>query len=177
MQHPENPPFHASARLISPVILLPPLPDFDTDPDSPPSSGPRLQSQMYDAATNFPAPRKQNIACDACRSRKVRCHQIPGQDKVGCPQRSQTKNRPAHMSAVLALPSEKLSLHVSPRTALRLFAVPAPHWPMCAVPLGICVVCGHHRRLLSSNHSPNPSQIILFGNTMLCCPSTMGTGV
>ncbi|KIO24240.1 hypothetical protein M407DRAFT_26355 [Tulasnella calospora MUT 4182] len=90
MQHPENPPFHASARLISPVILLPPLPDVDTDPDSPPS-GPRLQSQMYDAATNFPAPRKQNIACDACRSRKVRCHQVPGQDKCS---HCQAKNYP-----------------------------------------------------------------------------------
>ncbi|KAF8521063.1 hypothetical protein JB92DRAFT_2892772 [Gautieria morchelliformis] len=30
------------------------------------------------------APRKQNIACDACRTRKVKCVIVPGQDKVGC---------------------------------------------------------------------------------------------
>ncbi|KAG9024323.1 hypothetical protein FRB95_011644 [Tulasnella sp. JGI-2019a] len=51
----------------------------------------RLQSQMFDAASNFPAPRRQNTACDACRSRKVKCNQVPGQDKC---QHCLSKNYP-----------------------------------------------------------------------------------
>ncbi|KAG8852103.1 hypothetical protein FRB96_008904 [Tulasnella sp. 330] len=78
-------PFHASARLISPIILLPQLPDVDCYNDDG-SPGTRLQSQMFDAASNFPAPRRQNTACDACRSRKVKCNQVSGQDKcLGVP--------------------------------------------------------------------------------------------
>lgn len=74
-------PFHASARLIPPMFLVPPPPDlfglYDTL-----YPGDQMQSQMFDAASNFPAPRRQNTACDACRSRKVKCHQTPGADKV-----------------------------------------------------------------------------------------------
>lgn len=32
----------------------------------------------------YPAPRKQNVACDACRSRKVKCVRNPGMDKASC---------------------------------------------------------------------------------------------
>ncbi|KAF8587579.1 hypothetical protein K439DRAFT_1630576 [Ramaria rubella] len=40
---------------------------------------------------NQPAPRKQNIACDACRSRKVKCVMIPGQEQC---QHCQIKSYP-----------------------------------------------------------------------------------
>lgn len=42
-----------------------------------------MQNQLHDIALAFPVPqpRKQNTACDACRTRKVKCNQTPGQDK------------------------------------------------------------------------------------------------
>lgn len=59
---------------------------------------PRMQSQIHELAKSLPPPRKQNTACDACRSgsrsslvvrshflhrsRKVKCHRLSGQDKV-----------------------------------------------------------------------------------------------
>ena len=72
---------------------------------------PSLQNQIHELAKTLPPPRKQNIACDACRyahpsslhpillfiahhrlaiytrtapdrQRKVKCHQVPGQLKV-----------------------------------------------------------------------------------------------
>ncbi|KAF9077574.1 hypothetical protein BDP27DRAFT_476896 [Rhodocollybia butyracea] len=55
---------------------------------------PSLQSQIHSLALTLPAPqstRKQNSACDACRSRKVKCHRVPGQDKC---QHCQSKNYP-----------------------------------------------------------------------------------
>lgn len=36
------------------------------------------------SAPAYPPPRKQNVACDACRSRKVKCVRNPGMDKVSC---------------------------------------------------------------------------------------------
>ncbi|KAH8108694.1 hypothetical protein DFH11DRAFT_1820183 [Phellopilus nigrolimitatus] len=36
---------------------------------------------MHELAKTLPPPRRQNVACDACRSRKVRCTQLAGQDK------------------------------------------------------------------------------------------------
>ncbi|KAJ7069876.1 hypothetical protein C8F01DRAFT_1207397 [Mycena amicta] len=41
-----------------------------------------MQSQMHELAKTLPPPRKQNTACDACRSRKVKCNRLPGQDKA-----------------------------------------------------------------------------------------------
>src|SRR6266702_7768789 len=71
---------------------------------------PSVQNQIHDLSKTLPPPRKQNIACDACRyahlsslshvplftadllvahartasdrQRKVKCHQLPGQPKV-----------------------------------------------------------------------------------------------
>ncbi|KAF8272856.1 hypothetical protein EI94DRAFT_1769658 [Lactarius quietus] len=39
------------------------------------------ENQIHELAKTLPPPRKQNIACDACRQRKVKCHQLPGQPK------------------------------------------------------------------------------------------------
>ncbi|VDB91906.1 unnamed protein product [Peniophora sp. CBMAI 1063] len=39
-----------------------------------------MQDQVADLS-KLPPTRKQNIACDACRQRKVKCHQVPGQTK------------------------------------------------------------------------------------------------
>lgn len=41
-----------------------------------------MQNQMHELAKTLPPPRKQNTACDACRSRKVKCNRLPGLDKV-----------------------------------------------------------------------------------------------
>ncbi|KAF7346193.1 hypothetical protein MSAN_01846200 [Mycena sanguinolenta] len=44
---------------------------------------PSMQNQIHELAkTSLPPPRKQNTACDACRSRKVKCNRLPGQDKA-----------------------------------------------------------------------------------------------
>ncbi|KAF6757465.1 hypothetical protein DFP72DRAFT_989340 [Ephemerocybe angulata] len=43
-----------------------------------------VQNQIHELAKSLPLPRKQNTACDACRSRKVKCNKLPGQDKVPC---------------------------------------------------------------------------------------------
>ncbi|KAF9267517.1 hypothetical protein L218DRAFT_955389 [Marasmius fiardii PR-910] len=40
-----------------------------------------MQNQIHELAKTLPPPRKQNTACDACRSRKVKCHRLPGQEK------------------------------------------------------------------------------------------------
>ncbi|CCM05930.1 uncharacterized protein FIBRA_08169 [Fibroporia radiculosa] len=62
-----------------------------------------MQNQIHELAKTLPPPRKQNTACDACRSvplppaptqrrsRKVKCNQLPGQDKC---QHCLTKNYP-----------------------------------------------------------------------------------
>ncbi|EGO23988.1 hypothetical protein SERLADRAFT_450284 [Serpula lacrymans var. lacrymans S7.9] len=42
---------------------------------------PSIQNQIHELAKTLPPPRKQNTACDACRSRKVKCHRLPGHDK------------------------------------------------------------------------------------------------
>ncbi|KAI8978802.1 hypothetical protein BD414DRAFT_516765 [Trametes punicea] len=44
-------------------------------------SSPTMQNQIHELAKTLPPPRKQNTACDACRARKVKCNQLPGQDK------------------------------------------------------------------------------------------------
>ncbi|KAM6494197.1 hypothetical protein JOM56_010558 [Amanita muscaria] len=53
-------------------------------------------NQIHELAKTLPPPRKQNTACDACRSaRKVKCHRVPGQDKaMRCSQHCLTKNYP-----------------------------------------------------------------------------------
>ncbi|KZT42624.1 hypothetical protein SISSUDRAFT_1116876 [Sistotremastrum suecicum HHB10207 ss-3] len=50
-----------------------------------------IQNTLHQVATSLPTPRKQNIACDACRNRKVKCHQRVGQEKCS---HCQTKGYP-----------------------------------------------------------------------------------
>ncbi|KAE9403961.1 hypothetical protein BT96DRAFT_973381 [Gymnopus androsaceus JB14] len=51
---------------------------------------PLMQNQIHELAKTLPAPsRKQNSACDNCRTRKVKCHRVPGQEKF---QHCQSKN-------------------------------------------------------------------------------------
>ncbi|KZT64930.1 hypothetical protein DAEQUDRAFT_569812 [Daedalea quercina L-15889] len=50
-----------------------------------------MQNQIHELAKTLPPPRKQNTACDACRARKVKCNQMPGQDKC---QHCLSKNNP-----------------------------------------------------------------------------------
>ncbi|RPD62771.1 hypothetical protein L227DRAFT_651667 [Lentinus tigrinus ALCF2SS1-6] len=54
-------------------------------------SSPTMQNQIHELAKTLPPPRKQNTACDACRARKVKCNQLPGQDKC---QHCLSKNYP-----------------------------------------------------------------------------------
>ncbi|KAI0693448.1 hypothetical protein C8T65DRAFT_668057 [Cerioporus squamosus] len=54
-------------------------------------SSPTMQNQIHELAKTLPPPRKQNTACDACRARKVKCNQMPGQDKC---QHCLSKNYP-----------------------------------------------------------------------------------
>ncbi|KAL1950745.1 hypothetical protein VTO73DRAFT_5869 [Trametes versicolor] len=54
-------------------------------------SSPTMQNQIHELAKTLPPPRKQNTACDACRARKVKCNQVPGQDKC---QHCLSKNYP-----------------------------------------------------------------------------------
>ncbi|KAI1794863.1 hypothetical protein LXA43DRAFT_994625 [Ganoderma leucocontextum] len=54
-------------------------------------SSPSMQNQIHELAKTLPPPRKQNTACDACRARKVKCNQLPGQDKC---QHCLSKNYP-----------------------------------------------------------------------------------
>ncbi|CAL1712740.1 unnamed protein product [Somion occarium] len=44
-------------------------------------STPSVQNHIYELARTLPPPRKQNTACDACRTRKVKCNQIAGSEK------------------------------------------------------------------------------------------------
>ncbi|KAI0662247.1 hypothetical protein C8Q70DRAFT_1051719 [Cubamyces menziesii] len=70
-------------------------PDRDQEASSSSSpfnfSSPSMQNQIHELAKTLPPPRKQNTACDACRARKVKCNQLPGQDKC---QHCLSKNYP-----------------------------------------------------------------------------------
>ncbi|KAG9315917.1 hypothetical protein JVU11DRAFT_3568 [Chiua virens] len=68
-----------------------------------------VQNQIHELAKTLPPPRKQNTACDACRSRKVKCNRIPGQDKVRLrPPSSHLATHPPFISTVSG-PSNPLS--------------------------------------------------------------------
>ncbi|KIM43381.1 hypothetical protein M413DRAFT_403216 [Hebeloma cylindrosporum] len=67
---------------------------------------PTMQNQIHELAKTLPPPRKQNTACDACRSRKVKCNRLPGQDKC---QHCLSKNYPCTCD-------RRLNLHTISRT-------------------------------------------------------------
>ncbi|EKM51982.1 uncharacterized protein PHACADRAFT_212595 [Phanerochaete carnosa HHB-10118-sp] len=76
-------------------------------------STPSIQNQIHELAKTLPPPRKQNTACDACRSRKVKCYQLPGQDKC---QHCQAKNYPCTHYVQQATSEKKRSAVKRPRT-------------------------------------------------------------
>ncbi|KAF8610034.1 hypothetical protein BDV93DRAFT_4989 [Ceratobasidium sp. AG-I] len=52
-----------------------------TQQDSSSTTWPSTAPDPSVSTSAYPAPRKQNVACDACRSRKVKCVRNPGMDK------------------------------------------------------------------------------------------------
>ncbi|GJE88395.1 Zn(II)2Cys6 transcription factor [Phanerochaete sordida] len=76
-------------------------------------STPSIQNQIHELAKTLPPPRKQNTACDACRSRKVKCNQLPGQDKC---QHCQAKNYPCTHFVQQATSEKKRNTNKRPRT-------------------------------------------------------------
>ncbi|XP_006462704.1 hypothetical protein AGABI2DRAFT_193809 [Agaricus bisporus var. bisporus H97] len=98
---------------------------FRDSPSVPPGHQPNLslpnqlmQNHIHELAKSLPvpqpAPRKQNTACDACRSRKVKCNRIPGQEKR---QHCLAKNYPC-THYVQQATSEKKRLAVNRRRNL-----------------------------------------------------------
>ncbi|KAJ7044007.1 hypothetical protein C8F04DRAFT_1071288 [Mycena alexandri] len=73
---------------------------------------PSMQNQMHELAKTLPPPRKQNTACDACRSRKVKCNRLPGQDKC---QHCLSKNYPCTHYVQQATSEKKRSTTISRR--------------------------------------------------------------
>ncbi|KAF8490785.1 hypothetical protein F5888DRAFT_1620637 [Russula emetica] len=73
---------------------------------------PSVQNQIHELAKTLPPPRKQNIACDACRQRKVKCHQLSGQPKC---QHCMVKNYPCTHHAQQATSEKKRISTVSRR--------------------------------------------------------------
>ncbi|TDL23131.1 hypothetical protein BD410DRAFT_787431 [Rickenella mellea] len=69
-----------------------------------------MQNQIHELAKTLPPPRRQNIACDACRARKVKCNQLPGQDK-----HCLTKNYPCTHFVQQATSEKKRSSAVNRR--------------------------------------------------------------
>ncbi|KAH6912531.1 hypothetical protein BKA70DRAFT_765503 [Coprinopsis sp. MPI-PUGE-AT-0042] len=71
-----------------------------------------FQNQIHELAKTLPPPRKQNTACDACRSRKVKCNKLPGQDKC---QHCLSKNFPCTHYVQQATSEKKRSAALSRR--------------------------------------------------------------
>ncbi|KAF9013458.1 hypothetical protein BDQ17DRAFT_604579 [Cyathus striatus] len=94
------------------------IPFPNQDPSSPVSQQglvfptPSVQNHIHELAKTLPPPRKQNTACDACRTRKVKCHKLPGQDKC---QHCLSKNYPCTHYVQQATSEKKRSSAVSRR--------------------------------------------------------------
>ncbi|KJA24069.1 hypothetical protein HYPSUDRAFT_136753 [Hypholoma sublateritium FD-334 SS-4] len=76
---------------------------------------PSMQNQIHELAKTLPPPRKQNTACDACRSRKVKCNRLPGQDKVEFYFHCLSKNYPCTHYVQQATSEKKRSSTVNRR--------------------------------------------------------------
>ncbi|KAJ7134442.1 hypothetical protein C8R44DRAFT_770486 [Mycena epipterygia] len=96
-QHDFPSPSEPSSSVAQPGLLLP---------------TPSMQNQMHELAKTLPPPRKQNTACDACRSRKVKCNRLPGQDKC---QHCLSKNYPCTHYVQQATSEKKRSTTLSRR--------------------------------------------------------------
>ncbi|KAJ6557383.1 hypothetical protein DFH09DRAFT_1163997 [Mycena vulgaris] len=97
MQHDFDQHQEPSSSVAQPGLLLP---------------TPSMQNQMHELAKTLPPPRKQNTACDACRSRKVKCNRLPGQDKC---QHCLSKNYPCTHYVQQATSEKKRSTTISRR--------------------------------------------------------------
>jgi hypothetical protein len=100
---------------------------------------PAVQSYIHELAKTLPGPRKQNSACDACRSvlptdliapahsrhaprrrsRKVKCNRVDGEDKVRSPPPSTASfppmsNDPSTVPGVLYLPAFHSRVRLTP---------------------------------------------------------------
>uniref|UniRef100_A0A0W0EVM0 Xylanolytic transcriptional activator regulatory domain-containing protein n=1 Tax=Moniliophthora roreri TaxID=221103 RepID=A0A0W0EVM0_MONRR len=93
-------------------MSMQPRPDQPLDYVLPTPSAQAASAQaqaMYELAKSLPPPRKQNTACDACRSRKVKCHRLPGQEKVTLTFLGYSLS--VTQSSLVALSFQELSLH------------------------------------------------------------------
>ncbi|KAJ7645457.1 hypothetical protein DFH06DRAFT_1211392 [Mycena polygramma] len=115
---------------------------FPSSPSEPSSSvaqpglslpTPSMQNQMHELAKTLPPPRKQNTACDACRSRKVKCNRLPGQDKC---QHCLSKNYPCTHYVQQATSEKKRSTTLSrrPRNLSSTSTSPGPTTSKIASP-------------------------------------------
>ncbi|KAH0831925.1 hypothetical protein J3R83DRAFT_12808 [Lanmaoa asiatica] len=116
-----------------------------------------VQNQIHELAKTLPPPRKQNTACDACRSRKVKCNRLPGQEK-----HCQSKNYPCTHYVQQATSEKKRNAAVRrPRgisTSSRyVFASPSPRSlaaDVLFVPVLTCTSVLGSSSPVSSGHSP-----------------------
>ncbi|KAF8158327.1 hypothetical protein B0H34DRAFT_450332 [Crassisporium funariophilum] len=96
---------------------------------------PSMQNQIHELAKSLPPPRKQNTACDACRSRKVKCNRLQGNDKC---QHCLSKNYPCTHYVQQATSEKKRGSAVSRRPRHLSSAslnAPSPTTPRYASPI------------------------------------------
>ncbi|KAI0693984.1 hypothetical protein BC835DRAFT_1043215 [Cytidiella melzeri] len=131
-------------------------------------SSPSVQNQIHELAKTLPPPRRQNTACDACRSRKVRCNQLPGQDKCA---HCLVKNYPC-THYVQQATSEKKRLGVKrPRTLSNTSASPAPSTGPIRTPTEATGSARAHPYPQVSVQSPPPQSLPQFSRTTLETPT------
>ncbi|CAA7261362.1 unnamed protein product [Cyclocybe aegerita] len=129
---------------------------------------PSMQNQIHELAKTLPPPRKQNTACDACRSRKVKCNRLPGQEKC---QHCLSKNYPCTHFVQQATSEKKRSSAVNrrPRNISSAGAnVPPSTTPRYAPSSASSSECG------PSTPSGNP-QLPLMVRYGFCPPLTTST--
>ncbi|PPQ89644.1 hypothetical protein CVT25_013831 [Psilocybe cyanescens] len=101
---------------------------------------PSMQNQIHELAKTLPPPRKQNTACDACRSRKVKCNRLPGHDKLShfVQQATSEKKRSTAVSRrPRNLSSASSSASPVPEAPSSPSAITQPHMPLM-VRYGFC---------------------------------------
>ncbi|KII87011.1 hypothetical protein PLICRDRAFT_43721 [Plicaturopsis crispa FD-325 SS-3] len=133
---------------------------------------PSMQNQIHELAKSLPPPRKQNTACDACRARKVKCHRLPGNDKV-C-QHCLSKNYPCTHHIQQATSEKKRGTNVSrrPRNISTSSSTSrTPYFPpqQTEFPAGI-----RHTSFSSGSPSPNSAKPDLGKSSVSVSPPPVG---